>query len=61
MKVRVSFTLDVDPEAWANEYGVGLLATGVSEAEIRKDVQTYFRIGAQEQLNFLGLGQKEEN
>lgn len=54
MKVRISFTLDVDPEAWANEYGV-------AAAEIRQDVQTYFRIGAQEQLEFLGLGQKEEN
>lgn len=35
MKVRVEFTLDVDPVAWSAEYG------GTGQAEVRRDVQEH--------------------
>ncbi len=35
MKVRVTITVEVDPEIWTLEYGVN------STAEIRDDVKTY--------------------
>lgn len=38
MKVRIAFTVDIDPDAWALEYGVPL-------AEVRSDVQDYVRYG----------------
>jgi hypothetical protein len=34
MKVRIVLTVDVDPEAWANEYGV-------DRSEVREDVKRY--------------------
>jgi len=34
MKVRISFTVDVDAEAWMGEYGVG-------RDEVRSDVQEH--------------------
>ena len=35
MKVRVSFTLEVNPEGWADDYGVE------GDAAIRKDVREW--------------------
>ena len=35
MKVEIRFTVEVDSEAWANEYGVEL-------NEVRADVKTYY-------------------
>lgn len=35
MKVKIEFTLDVDPKAWSSNYGV----TGA--AEIREDIRRY--------------------
>lgn len=35
MKVRVEFTIDIDPEAWAEEYGV-------ERSEVREDVKQHF-------------------
>ena len=34
MKVKVSFTIDIDAEAWANEFGI-------DKSEVRSDVQQY--------------------
>ena len=34
MKVKISFTVDINEEAWATEYGIDL-------ADVRKDVQSY--------------------
>ncbi len=36
MRVRVSITVEVDPEEWLAEYGV-------ERAELREDVNTYVR------------------
>lgn len=36
MKVKVSFTVDIDPEVWDANYG-----TGTAAAAVRKDVQEY--------------------
>ena len=47
MKIKVTFTLDVDPEAWALEYGI-------PKKEIRADVQSYFEYTAREQLLKIG-------
>lgn len=35
MKIKIEFTLDVDPEAWSSNYGVK------GAAEIREDVRAY--------------------
>lgn len=53
MKVRLTMTVEVDPEAWATEYGIDL-------KEVRKDVQGYFSSYAQEHINGLGLQPKEK-
>ena len=34
MKIRVSFTIDVDEEAWSLEYGV-------DKSEVRQDVKSH--------------------
>ena len=34
MKVKVSYTIDIDAEAWANEFGL-------DKSEVRADVQRY--------------------
>lgn len=34
MKVRIAFTVDIDPIAWAENYGV-------SSSDVRPDVQNY--------------------
>lgn len=36
VKVRISFTVDIDPQAWATEY-----ATGAGAGEVREDVRRY--------------------
>lgn len=35
--VKIALTVEVDAQAWAEEFG-----TGISAAEIRQDVKTYF-------------------
>lgn len=54
MKVKVIVTLDVDQEAWAREFGLY-----PSASEVRKDVQLYFDVLCQGQLNdVLDLGKE---
>lgn len=48
VKIRVSFTVDIDPEAWATEYGV-------APEDVRTDVQSYLGQNAHTQLADLGL------
>jgi hypothetical protein len=49
MKVKVTFTLDVDEVAWCMNYGVNIN----NKPEIRRDVQSYFQLQAQEQLIYV--------
>jgi hypothetical protein len=49
VKVKVSFTLDIDLVAWTLNYGV----EGVPE--IRKDVQSYVENGVLAEMRDLGL------
>lgn len=49
MKVRVSTVVDVDPEAWAREFGV-------DRKDVREDVRIYFDTIVQGQLEVIGLG-----
>jgi hypothetical protein len=51
MKVNVNVTLDIDPEAWATEFGLCRV-----DNVIRRDVKTYFAGLCTEQLAALGLG-----
>lgn len=48
MKVRISFTLDIDPEMWALSYGTG-------PKEIRQDVKNYAYHIVQQQFDSTGL------
>lgn len=48
MRVRVSFVVDVDVEAWMSEYGV-------AREDVRDDVRTYIENGALDQLRDFGL------
>jgi hypothetical protein len=52
MKVRCSFVVDVDPEAWDLNYG-----TGTQPAQVRNDVRRYVEEGARQQLISVGVGQ----
>lgn len=54
MKVNVNVTLDVDPEAWAIEFGLDQ-----ADKVIRKDVKTYFAGLCHDQLTVLQLGNRE--
>jgi hypothetical protein len=49
MKVKIAFTLDIDPECWTTEYGV----EGISE--IRHDVQQYVEHGVRADLAEKGV------
>jgi hypothetical protein len=44
MKVRVSFTVEIDPAAWTSNYGVE------GAAAIRDDVKVYCEAAALDQL-----------
>jgi hypothetical protein len=48
MQVRVSFVVDIDPEAWMESYGV-------DRENIRDDVKTYVENGTIDHLQALGL------
>lgn len=48
MRVRVSFTVDVDPGAWMDEYGV-------ERSEVRADVLRYVENSVRAHLDDLGL------
>lgn len=50
MKVRITHTVDVDPEAWAQEYGVER-----EDAAVRADVRIYFTGLIEDQLDVIGL------
>lgn len=45
MKVRITLTVDIDPEAWDMNYG-----TGTDPAAVRADVKTYVEGTVHEQL-----------
>lgn len=51
MKVAIKVTLDIDPEAWAFEFGI-------DPEKVREDVQTYFADTCEQQLLRLGLGKE---
>jgi hypothetical protein len=48
MKIKLSETVNIDPQAWADEYGIEL-------ADVRADVRVYFARWYQEQIDSLGL------
>jgi hypothetical protein len=48
MKIHLSIVVEVDPKAWANEYGI-------EPREVRSDVKLYFDSFVQEHVNNLGL------
>jgi hypothetical protein len=43
MKIKIEFTIEVDPEKWASEYGV-------EKSDVRKDVANHFKVQCQEWL-----------
>lgn len=51
MRVKVSVTVEIDPQKWDTEYG-----TGIDPATVRKDVQTYMSGLVTEQVERLGVG-----
>lgn len=54
MKVRVSFTVDIDVDEWMANYGI-------ERDDVRADVQTYVQNGVIEHLRGLGLlGDQQE-
>jgi len=48
MKVKISLMVDIDPQAWTENYGV-------EGAEIRPDVQQYARTTILDQLESVGV------
>ena len=47
MKIRIVQTVDVDPEAWALDFGI-------EQKGVREDVKTYFAGWMQQQVEALG-------
>lgn len=52
MKVRISFTLDIDPEAWMEEFGT---EPTMSRSEVRQDVVNFVRSDIVEGLHDRGV------
>lgn len=52
MKVRIVLTLNIDPEAWATEYGL-------EKSEVRDDVRLWVQGEVMEGLNDRGMLLKE--
>jgi len=50
VKIRCSFTVDVDPDAWALEYG-----TSADRRAVREDVQSHAEHSFYAHLEQLGL------
>lgn len=48
MKVKISFTIDVDVDAWMLDYSV-------ERAEVREDVKVYVENGTLDHLRGLGM------
>lgn len=48
MKVRIDFTIDINPNAWIDEYGT-------EPSEIRSDVQRHVQNSSVAQLESLGM------
>lgn len=53
MKVRITTTVEVDPDAWAADFGV-------DRKEVRDDVRAYFSNWIQGHVDSLGLQLKKE-
>lgn len=49
MKVKISFTIEIDPADWTLNYGI------VGQAEIREDVKTYAEMMVRDQLAVSGI------
>ena len=53
MKIRITETIEIDPEKWATEFGL-------DKDEVREDVKAYFGHGwMQQQVANLGLEKDE--
>jgi len=52
MKIKIEFTVDVDPDAWELNYGT-------PRSELREAVRSYVRYGVLEQFDGLGVASKE--
>lgn len=53
MKIRVSFTVDVDPVAWSREYGT-------TREDVRADVNLYVHNATHAQFDSQGVLAKRE-
>lgn len=51
MKVRVTATVEIDAQAWAEEYGI-------DPADVRKDVQAHLADSLQQHVDSLGVGRE---
>lgn len=51
MKVRINYTIDVDPDGWRRQYG----SPGTDLAEIRADIQAYAETLMTDHCRDLGL------
>lgn len=57
MKIKITFAIDIDPEACASNYGIH----PNNKAEIRRDVQGCFENQCWEQLIRIGCEAKRED
>lgn len=54
MKIKVAFTVDIDAESWANEFGL-------ARSEVRADVQEHLRQSVLSMVASQGLLADEDN
>lgn len=57
MMIRISLTVDVDPDAWATEYGLD----STSREAIRTDVREHVQSSVRDHLSALGLLSNEDH
>lgn len=48
MKIKITQTIEIDTEKWANEYGLEI-------KDVRADIKKYFDVLCQEQIERLGM------
>ena len=53
MKIKVTLTVDIDPEAWVANYGC-------EKSEVREDVKVYIAETVSGQLDLVGVLNKED-
>ena len=51
MKIKITHTVEIDAQKWANEYGIDI-------KDVKTDVAGYFKTFCDDHIEMLGLGKE---